>query len=147
MQFVGQTHLLRVPLETPTPGRDELRCLFEQVYYNRFRVELSEIRANLVNINTSVIGARPEIDLRALIDAAGRRATLAEARTGRRPVYFEGGWRETPVFWRDLLPTELHLDGPAVIEQMDATTVIEPGDRATGDADGNIIIQIGGATS
>ena len=83
---------------------------------------------------------------RALIDPAGRRATLAEAQTGLRPVYFDGGWRETPVYWRDRLPIELYLDGPAIVEQMDATTVIEPGDRATGDADGNIIIQIGGAT-
>ncbi len=145
MQFVGQTHLLRVPLETPAPSRDDLRRLFEQVYFNRFRVELSEIRANLVNINTSVIGARPEIDLSALIDPAGRRATLAEARTGRRPVWFEGGWRQTPIYWRDRLPAELDLAGPAVIEQMDATIVIEPGDRATGDADGNIFITVGGA--
>ncbi len=147
MQFVGQTHLLRVALETPTPGRDELRRLFEQVYFARFRVELSEISANLVNINTSVIGARPEIDLSALIDPAGRRATLAEARTGRRPVWFEGGWRPTPIYWRDMLPVALDLDGPAIIEQMDATIVVEPGDRASGDASGNIFITIGGAAS
>ncbi|MCH8950747.1 MAG: hydantoinase/oxoprolinase family protein [Proteobacteria bacterium] len=150
MQFVGQTHLLRVALATPTPGRDELRRLFEQVYFNRFRVELPEIRANLVNLNTSVIGARPEIDLSALIDPAGRRATLAEARTGLRPVWFDGGrsgggWRDTPIYWRDWLPVDLRLDGPAVIEQMDATIVIEPGDRAAGDAGGNIFITVGGA--
>ncbi|MBC6416611.1 MAG: hydantoinase/oxoprolinase family protein, partial [Rhodospirillales bacterium] len=59
MQFVGQSHLLRVPLETPTPDRATLRRLFENVYFKRFRVELAEIRANLVNVNTSVIGLRP----------------------------------------------------------------------------------------
>lgn len=145
MQFVGQTHLLRVPLDTGAPGREELGRLFEEAYLKRFRVELAEIRANLVNINTSVVGSRAEFDLSILIDPAGRKGTSAEAETGRRQVYFEdGGWRDTPIYWRDHLPVDLELAGPAIIEQMDSTTVVEPGDVARGDADGNIIITIGG---
>ena len=35
--------------------------------------------------------------------------------------------------------------GPAILEQMDATTVLEPGDRARSDADGNIIVDGGTA--
>ena len=96
------------------------------------------------------LGAGPAVDGSARIDPAGRRATLAEAGTGRRPVWFDGGrsgggWRDTPIYWRDWLPADLRLDGPAVIEQMDATIVIEPGDRAAGDAGGNIFITVGGA--
>ncbi len=80
MQFIGQTHLLRVALPSARVSRDELRALFEAAYHARFRVELSQIRANLVNLNCSVIGRRDEIDLGLLIDRAGRRASLAEAR-------------------------------------------------------------------
>jgi N-methylhydantoinase A len=145
MQFVGQTHLLRVPLDTAIPAREQLRELFEAAYFKRFQVELSKINANLVNVNTSVIGSRSALDLSTLIDPAGRKATLAEAETGRRQVYFAGGWADTPVYWRDHLPAELHLEGPAIVEQMDCTTVIEPGDAAASDADGNIVITIGGA--
>lgn len=144
MQFIGQTHLLRVPLDGPRPSVDELQTRFEEAYFNRFHVELKEIRANLVNVNTSVIGRRAEIDLSKLIDPAGRRETLVQAQTGSRQVWF-GDWIETPVYWRDHLPADAVIDGPAIIEQMDTTIVIEPSDRAVQDRDGNVIIAIGGA--
>ncbi len=143
MQFVGQTHLLRVALPSGTPGRDDLQRLFEAAYHARFHVELPEIRANLVNLTTAVIGRRPEVDLSRLIDPAGRKAILAEAQTGVRPVWFDG-WRETPVYWRDHLPAEAMLAGPAIIEQMDTTILLPPGDRAAQDADGNLIVEVGG---
>ncbi|MDT8857581.1 hydantoinase/oxoprolinase family protein [Paracoccaceae bacterium Fryx2] len=142
MQFVGQTHLLRVPLPHGRPSRAELQGLFEAAYHARFHVDLPTIRANLVNLNCSVIGQRPEIDLSRLIDPAGRRS-LPEAQTGRRPVWF-GGWIDTPVYWRDHLPLALDLHGPAIIEQMDTTIVVAPDDQVTGDAQGNLIIHVGG---
>ncbi|KAA6487640.1 hydantoinase/oxoprolinase family protein [Rhizobium rhizogenes] len=142
MQFIGQTHLLRVPLPSAMPTRAELQARFEEAYFNRFHVELPEIRASLVNVNTSVIGRRTEIDLSMLIDAAGRKSTLAEAQTGTRSVWFDG-WRETPIYWRDHLPIKATISGPAIIEQMDTTIILEPGDVANQDDDGNIIISIG----
>ncbi len=140
MQFVGQTHLLRVPLSTATPLRAELQAVFEAVYHNRFRVDLPTIRANLVNLNVSVIGVRPELDLSRLIDPDGRLETLFP--TGYRPVWFDG-WVETPVYWRDHLPLALNMTGPAIIEQMDTTVLVEPGCKVTSDSDGNLIILVG----
>jgi N-methylhydantoinase A len=59
------------------PHREALQALFEAAYHARFRVELPTIRANLVNLNTSVIGVRPA-DRPARPDRPGRpRATLA----------------------------------------------------------------------
>lgn len=146
MQFVGQTHVLRVDLDTAAPTVEDLLSAFEEAYFRRFRVELQEIRASLVNVNTSVIGKRSDLDLSTLIDPEGRKSALKEAETERRDVYFDGKWKDTPIYWRDYLPADLHLEGPAIIEQMDCTTVLEPGDYAEGDADGNIIITIGGLT-
>lgn len=143
MQFVGQTHLLRITLPDGTPSREVLQALFEAAYHARFHVDLPSIRANLMNLNVSVIGRRPEVDLSRLIDPAGRRETVERAQKGRRRVYF-GGWIDTPVYWRDHLPLDTTLSGPAIIEQMDTTIVVEPGDRVISDADGNLIIQIGG---
>jgi N-methylhydantoinase A len=139
MQFVGQTHLLRVALPSATPGREEMQRLFEAAYHARFRVELPTIRANLVNLNVSVIGERPALDLSRLIDPAGRRERVELASTRR--VWFEG-WHETPVYWRDHLPMKIDLQGPAIIEQMDTTVVVDPGARVTQDADGNLIIEV-----
>ena len=50
---------------------------------------------------------------------------------------------ETPVYQREKLPLDAIIEGPAILEQLDATTVVEPGDRAASDADGNLIIEIG----
>jgi N-methylhydantoinase A len=141
MQFVGQTHLLRVPLPDGAPTRADLQARFEAAYHARFHVDLPAIRANLVNLNCSVIGARPDMDLRALIDPAGR-GDVASARTGERQVWFAGGWHAVPVYWRDHLPLDVALTGPAIIEQMDTTTIVEPGCTVTSDAEGNLFIEV-----
>ena len=82
MQFQGQSHILSVPLQTATPGIDELQGLFEAAYWKRFEVELPEIRAVLVNLHTTVLGRRPGIDLAAL--AGGGACRTALARSGVR---------------------------------------------------------------
>ncbi len=145
MQFIGQTHLLNVLLPSADVSRETIQELFEKAYFARFKVELPEIRANLVNLNTSVIGVRPTLDLSSLIDPAGRASALEAALSERRPVWYDGTWHDTPVYDREKLPLDAVITGPAILEQMDATTVIEPGDRAISDADGNIIIEIGRA--
>jgi N-methylhydantoinase A len=139
MQFIGQTHLLRVPLPNAAPSRADLQARFEAAYHTRFRVNLPTIRANLVNLNCSVIGQRPEMDLSRLIDPAGRLNTPTPQ--GNRPVWF-GGWVQTPIYWRDQLPLDLLLQGPAIIEQMDTTTVIPPGCTVRSDSDGNLLIEV-----
>ncbi len=139
MQFVGQTHLLRVPLSSATPSRDEMQKLFEAAYHARFRVELPSIKANLVNLNVSVIGMRPEFDLSALIDPVSRKKQALPMAS--RPVWF-GAWVDTPIYWRDHLPLELDLCGPAIIEQMHTTTIVEPGCVVTSDKDGNLIVRV-----
>ncbi|MFN3146504.1 MAG: hypothetical protein ACE368_15275 [Paracoccaceae bacterium] len=55
---------------------------------------------------------------------------------------FDAGAIETPVYWRDRMPADFELTGPAIVEQMDTTLLIEPGDRARGDAHGNILVEV-----
>ena len=142
MQFVGQTHLINVPLPSAEITRAMLQKLFEKAYFARFKVALPEIRASLVNLNTSVTGVRPAIDLSRLIDPSGRATTLEGARREVRPVWFDGVWHDTPIYEREKLPLDAALRGPAILEQMDATTVLEPGDHARSDVDGNIIVEV-----
>lgn len=49
---------------------------------------------------------------------------------------------DTPAFQRGGLKPGDQIAGPAVVDQMDATTVIFPGDRATVDGHRNIIIEV-----
>ena len=139
----GQTHLLQVPLDDGQPNRGEIQARFEEVYFNRFRVRLPEIRAQVVNVNTTVTGQRAEVDLGGLIDESGRAPTLADAQTGTRRVWFRDGWCDTPVYRREKLPLDMALQGPAILEQMDSTILIMPKDSASSDEDGNILISVG----
>ena len=141
MQFEGQTHLLTVPLSGTVVQVAELQTAFEAVYFDRFHVELPEIRAVLVSLHTAVIGRRPSAPLEALA-AVGDQADLATAKRGQRPVWFAGAAVETPIYQRHLLPADTQLDGPAIIEQMDCTIVVEPGNRLSLDGIGNLVIAV-----
>jgi N-methylhydantoinase A len=130
-----------VALESAAITLAELHALFEAAYWRRFGVELPEIRPVLVNLHTAVIGKRPAVNLRD-IAAATPQATLAEALRATRPVWFDSGWVETPVYRRHDLPAAARFDGPAILEQADCTTVIEPGNRVIVDPIGNVIVDI-----
>jgi N-methylhydantoinase A len=143
MQFQGQTHILTVPLPSPEITVEELQALFDRAYWERFAVELPEIRAVLVNLHTAVIGTRRGVPLEALAgtDQAER---LEDAQIGVRGVWFEQGWQETPVYERGRLPLGARFVGPAVVQQLDATTVIEPGNEVAVDRLGNLLIEVRG---
>jgi N-methylhydantoinase A len=141
MQFQGQSHILPVAIDSAAIGLDELRATFAAAYWKRFGVELPEIRPVLVNLHTAVIGKRKAVSLRA-IAAAQPKATLAEARRTTRPVWFDGGWVDTPVYLREHLPVAARFAGPAIVEQLDCTTVIEPGNAVAVDAIGNLIVTV-----
>ena len=141
MQFEGQTHLLTVPLSGTVVQVAELQAAFEAVYFDRFHVELEDIRAVLVSLHTAVIGRRPGAPLEALA-VVGHNNSLADARRGQRTVWFVGNEHDTPIYQRHLLPTDMMLDGPAIIEQMDCTIVVEPGNRVTLDDHGNLVIEM-----
>jgi N-methylhydantoinase A len=141
MQFQGQSHILPVAIDSTAITLAELRTAFTAAYWKRFGVELPEIRPVLVNLHTAVIGKRRAVSLVA-INGAAPRATLAAALRTRRPVWFDGGWIETPVYRREHLPSGAGFEGPAVIEQLDCTTVVAPGNRVTMDGIGNLVVLV-----
>jgi N-methylhydantoinase A len=141
MQFQGQSHILSVGVDSADIGVAGLHTAFAAAYFRRFGIELPEIPPVLVNLHTAVIGVRPEISLAALA-ATERAATLDAARLGTRRVWFSDGWYETPVYAREKLPLDATLEGPAILEQLDCTTVVEPGDTVRQDGLGNLLISV-----
>ena len=143
MQFQGQSHILPVAIESPAVTIGELRAAFAAAYWRRFGVELPEIRPVLVNLHTAVIGKRKPVSLRAIAAAAtATKATLGDALRTTRPVWFDGGWVETPIYAREHLPLAARFEGPAIVEQLDCTSVVEPGNRVEIDAIGNLIVTV-----
>ena len=142
MQFQGQTHILSFPVEDPGVSKEVLRSAFEEAYWNRFSVELPEILPVLVNLHSAVIGRRKTVPLQSLMPAGKDLKSPSECRSGTRSVWFEEGWRETPIFQREPLQPGSRLEGPAVLEQMDSTVVVDPGDALEVDTFGNLVITL-----
>lgn len=69
--------------------------------------------------------------------------SLAEARKGTREAHFVDAEDvfEVPVYDRELLPTDVTFDGPAVVEQRDTTTVVYPGQVCYTDESLNLILK------
>ena len=141
MHYAGQTHTVAVPLQRPDGGITAavVHAAFETAYQASFSRLLSGVPARIVNLRTTAIGRRPAFDLATL--APGVDASVEAAQAGRRPVWFAGGWHDTAVFDRLKLPVGAEIAGPAILEQSDATTVVDPGLVARVDRFGNVIIE------
>lgn len=137
--YQGQTHVLRIPVASPGFHPENVLRQFAARYHERFDVELSEMRAMLVNIRTRVTGQRPKHDIRRL---GGIDTRDEDAVVGQRRVYFAGGWHETAIYRRDRLAPDARIAGPAIVEQPDTTVVIDPDAAAHVDAWGNLIITV-----
>src|SRR5438477_9458567 len=102
MQFVGQTHVMTVTIPRADFTRDDLLLGFERAYWDRFEVELKQMRALVMSLRTAVIGRRPTVSLDGLA-AAPARGGLADAKAGSRRAWFDGAWHDTPVYRRERL--------------------------------------------
>ena len=65
----------------------------------------------------------------------------APPKPASRPVYFDGKFRDTPVFARAALRRGLHARGPAIVEEFGSTTVVFPGQKLTVDPHGILIVK------
>ena len=137
MHYVGQTHTVSVPLPGAALTAAIIHAAFEDAYAAQFGRVLPGVGIRLVTLRTTAIGRRPAFDMAAL--APGPDASLARADRGTRPVWF-GGWHTATVHDRLALPIGAEIAGPAILEQPDATTVIDPGLIARIDAWGNVIV-------
>jgi N-methylhydantoinase A len=146
MRYVGQNFELLVPL---APGRledgvtlpptAELKELFFRAHEQSYGYFNPDDPVEIVNFRLSAFGRLQRPQERAVPPAAeGPPVPI-----GERPVWFEAlRAATTPVFHRDHLRPGHVIAGPAVIEQLDATSLVYPGDRARVDAALNLLIEV-----
>jgi N-methylhydantoinase A len=142
MHYVGQTHSISVPLPEDAPERLSEAMIaeaFDAAYAREFSRLLPGLPRRIVSLRTAAIGRRPALDLTLL--APGAEASLERAERGTRRVWFDGAWREARVLARLELPVGAVIAGPAILEQPDATIVVDPGLEARVDALGNLVIE------
>jgi N-methylhydantoinase A len=92
----------------------------------------------LVNARASVSGPRPNVTPTVLEPGTG---DPAAARTGQARIWVEGGWQDAARYDRTLLKAGDVLPGPAIVTEMDSTTLVLPGHVATVDNSGSLLIR------
>jgi len=136
MSYAGQIHTLRVPIEIDW-NLERMAQAFHDVYRAEYGNTLGDIPVTIVSLKTAVSGRRAGLAARKADSIAAVPATSS----ARRPVYFSG-WIDTPIYDRAQLKPGHVFDGPAILEQADTTSVIEPGMRARVDGFGNVLVEM-----
>ncbi len=146
LRYLGQTHELTVNLaQLDKSAGGEIKSYIAHVFCQRHEQEYGFSRditfpIEVVNIRLTAFGLLPKIDIRE--KKVDRPKDWMEFEV--RPVFFnrEQGFRDTPIFNRNHLPVNKALIGPAIIEQLDSTTVIFPEQRVILEPNGNLIIDL-----
>ena len=126
LRYVGQSHELTLPLTTETLGPAQLSQLLEQFHRTHDRAygfSAPGEDVELVSVRLSAIGQIAKPALAPLAKATGE----ATAK-GQRPVYFaeSEGFVDCPVYDRYALGAGAVVQGPAIVEEIDSTTVVHP---------------------
>ena len=146
MRYVGQNFELAVPLAQGDDGKyvafddvEPLRRAFFQIHEENYGYHNPEDPIEIINFRLTARGrVHPLVESKGMMDQ-----NEFSAETGYRDVVFN---QDEPVqcrvFQRHALSVGDEVIGPAVIEQLDATTLVYPGDTARVDDFGNILISL-----
>lgn len=142
LRYAGQSAALAVEAGKANLAEADLGQLveaFHQRHRALFGYDMPQRGVEAVHARLAVV-LHHEMPAPAPLEHGG---TLAEATTGRRPVWFAGhDFIETPIVKRELLGGGTCFGGPAVIEQMDTTTVVPPDAQVRVDALGYLHITL-----
>jgi len=145
MRYAGQFHDIEVPLppHLQPAAAPAIRERFDAEYARLFGTVLDGYPVQVLNWRVLVSAPGATIDLRRSTDGAV--PSSGDGPIGRRPIYLPDRrtFVDVAVYARHRLPDGAAVDGPAVIEETEATTLLWTGDRLTVDAHRNLIITVG----
>lgn len=142
MRYLGQEHTVKVPVPGGDWTEDDIEQIienFHQLHEQNYTFRLDDTETEIVNLHVTAFGKVEK----PVIQKIERSTTLEDAKVETRNVYFENpkGWIQTEVYQRELLPVYESIQGPAIIEEKAAVTVIHKGQTLKVDDYGNLIIE------
>jgi N-methylhydantoinase A len=144
MRYIGQEHsvAVRVPAHVGNEAdRDTIKRLFDDAHQLRYSHSAPDESADVVSLRVSAIGLLTKPRLPEI--AEGGDVPPDSARKGSRTVVFaRQGEQEAAVFDRADLLSGNTIQGPAVIEEPAATTIVEPGDSVTVNRFGHLVMTL-----
>jgi N-methylhydantoinase A len=142
LRYLGQRH----PIEVPIPS-DQIRNMdnivntFHELHLRKYGFEVRDNEIELMNFRLASIGevVKPTLEK---FEKQTDETILGSALKETRPVFLDGDYCDCPVYVRDLLLTGQQIPGPAVLEQLDTTSLVFPGQTAVVDEFLNLIIDL-----
>jgi N-methylhydantoinase A len=140
MRYQGQWRSMSVPVDTPLTSIEAAVRRFHEEHGREHNYRRDDAPVEIYRLSLRAIGVTPKPELaQHPLDGAVPPRPVAW-----RDVLFDESPEAlpTPVHRRDDLPAGAVLEGPAIVDQLDSTTVVPPGTRATVDQWLNIRIEI-----
>ena len=140
LRYSGQAFQITVdfsPEELAAKGIALLTEQFDAEHEQLFTFKLGD--GHEILMIRAVVGAAAT--LQADITIAPGSGDIAAAKIHESRFYYEGQWHEAAIYDRGRLGAGDVVPGPAIVSEMDSTTVILPGYAATVDSVGNLLIQ------
>jgi N-methylhydantoinase A len=136
LRYVGQGYELTVELR----GQDTLHTDFEAAYAKRYGFAAPGEQIEATTWRLTVLGPKTHVSLPRFESGPAKAEPSA-----RRRAYFPecGGFAQTPIFDRYSLFAGSVLEGPAIIEERESTTVLPPGTSAEVDEQGTLLVSLG----
>lgn len=139
MRYLGQWRSLAVPVGTPITSLDDAVAIFHEEHGREHNYKRTDAPVEVYRLTVSATGLSPKAQF-----AKHAVKGIKPVPVGYRDVVFDESPApiRTPIYNRDELPAGTLVEGPAVIDQLDSTTVVPPGVTAEVDPWLTIIMKI-----
>ena len=138
LRYAGQAFELTIPVRAAALEREQVERDFEEEYGRQYGHKQPGASVQIVSLRVAIKGAVPQRELR----NAPRRPVAGDERQ-YRDIRFARKTYRSPVVQRQALQVGTALEGPCVIEEFGATTIVPPAWVAVMDEVGNIILRFG----
>jgi N-methylhydantoinase A len=143
MRYLGQWRSLAVPVGAPLGSIEDAVKSFHDGHQREYNYRRDQAAVEIYRLNLTAVGLTSKVELARHAGGNGR----LENRATRRVLFDDSDQPvETPIYWRDDLDAGTRIVGPAVIEQLDSTTVVPPGIPAEVDPWMNIRLYVSQAS-
>ena len=127
-----------IPIEVEAPDLEKLAAAFDAEHERLFSFLLT-VDHELVNARATVTGPRPSVSPVTLESGDG-----PPTPSDTHPIFVEGRWVDAAIYDRATLRADHVISGPAIVTEMDSTTLVLPGHAATVHASGSLLIRPSG---
>ncbi|MFQ5837537.1 MAG: hydantoinase/oxoprolinase family protein [Thermoplasmata archaeon] len=128
LRYRGQSYEIYVPFS------DDVESDFHSLHQARYGYSMEGEPVVVVNVRLTALVRRPK--------PLPKLPTRSGGDPGSRRVLFEDGWTEVPVYSRDQLAPGFETEGPLIVEEETATTVLDPEGRLRVDDLGCLRIEV-----